>query len=480
MDGALSIASSALGAATTEIGVTSENLANAQTSGYVSESAQLAAQAGGDALGVGAGVLVTGVTRQSDPLLAANNLQAQGALSSLAALQQVTTGIENVFPLGQSSGADASGTPTNTSVAGQLATFWSSFDGVAQDPSALAPRTAVVDNAAGLVASLNEAATQLGQLGTDTAAQLAGQISQVNTLLGDAAGLNAQIVAVKGGGGDPNQLLDQLDALSTKLAGLVGASVQMQPNGSALISIGGVAVVQDSEVTKLSTATALGTVATPAGPVSAPVTTVTADQGAVVVPVSGGSVAGLLSGLNQALPVATGELNQVATNLATLVDNQLAKGVTASGTPGAALFTINGGTTPPTAPITAATISVNPAVQANPDLLAAATNPTAAANDGSNAAAIAELANATGYTTSPDVAYQQLVQDVGAEAQNATTQVAAQSAVAQQAEQALAAVSGVNQNTELTNLMQFQSSYQASAKLVGVIDTTLQSLLAAV
>lgn len=479
MDAGLSIASSALAAATTEIAVTSDNIANAQTTGYVAEQAQLAAQAGGDQLGVGAGVIVSTVAQRSDPLLTANNLQAQGALSNLSSLQQVLSGIQNIFPLGQTSG-NATTTSTNTSIAGQLAAFWSSWDGIAQDPSAPAPRTQVIDQAQGLVTSLHEASSQLNQLANDTAAQLQNQVSNVNALLKQAASLNSSIVSVIGGGGNPNSLYDELNNVTTQLASSTGATVKMQPNGSAMISIGGVAVVQNDQASTLALNTAVGTVQTPGGPVSAPLTTITTAGGAVNVPVTSGSVAGLMQGVNQEIPVYTGELNQVASNLAGLVNTQLGAGVTASGTAGEPLFTVNGGNTLPTGSVTASNISINPDVQTNQNLLAAASSATAAANDGTNAAAIAELANASGYATSPDVAYQQLIQDVGSQTQNANSQVAAQTAVAQQAQQALSAATGVNQNTELTNLMQFQSSYQASAKLVSVIDTTIQSLLAAV
>ncbi len=475
MDTGLSIAASSIAAATTEIDVTSENIANAQNPSYVAEQAQLSALPGGGPNGTGDGVAVTSIGQLNNALLSANNLQAQGALASLSASQQVLTGIQNVFPLGQSSAASASSgtTSSNTSISGQLANFWSSWDGIAQDPSSPAPRTQVIDQAQGLVTSLNEAATQLNQLLGDTSTSLGNQVAQVNSLLGQAASLNTQIVATKGSGGSPNQLVDQLNQVTSKLASFAGVNVQMQQNGSAQISIGGVALVQANEAEQLhSTTGASGQ------------TAIVTANGGVTVPVQSGSIAGLLSGINTQIPGYLGQLNDVANALAGTVNNQLAAGYTASGVSGATLplFTANGATTTPTSSVTAATITVNPTFTGanGASSIAAASAPPAASTqtfDASNAQAMAELSTST---TGPDVAYQQLVENIGSDTQNVNTQVSAQTSVANQAQQALQSATGVNTNTELTNLMQFQASYQASAKLVSIIATTMQSLLAAV
>lgn len=496
MSDGLTIAASAINAATTEIAVTSENLANAQTPGYAAQRTQLAAQVGGGVLGIGSGVTVTSVAQVTSALLSANDLQAQGSLQSLTASQQVLTGIENVFPLGQSSAAAAASATgsSNTSIAGQLANFWSSWDAIAQNPSASAPRTQVVDQAQGLVTSLNEASTQLGQLATNTVNQLQGQVGQVNALLDQAARLNEQIVTSGGSAGSSNQLVDQLNSVTGQLGQLVGVNVQTQPDGTAFVSVGGIGVVQGNVATHLEMTSST----TAAGVTTATVST----SGGTPVSVLSGSMAGLLTGVNSMIPHYQGELNNVAANLATAVNSQLAQGYTAPGvtpptgvSPAAGptagllgsqlpLFAATGGGTP-----TAATITVNPDVAANPKLIAAASSAAnaagAGANDGSNAQTMAELANATSTPPPasvqiPDVTYQQLVEGIGSATQSINTQVAAQSSVANQAQQALQGATGVNQNTELTNLMQYQAAYQASAKLVTVIATTIQSLLQAV
>ena len=486
----LEIAASAINAATTEIAVTSENIANAQTPGYAAQRAQLAAQPGGDMYGVGSGVAVTSVAQITNALLSSNNLQAQGALQSLTASQQVLTGIQDVFPLGQSAAAtssSASGT-SNTSIAGQLANFWSSWDGISQNPSSLAARTQVVNQAQGLVTSLNEASTQLSQLATNSLNQITSQVGQVNQLLQQAANLNAQISTTVGGGGGANQLVDQLNQVVGQLGQLAGVSVRPAANGEATINIGGVTLVQGYQATLLQ-------VTPPSGSSMAAMSITTGNifnagtgvgTGSVVgtnsgdtpVVMASGSIGGLMSGVGPSGTIHSfqQQLDTVASNLANLVNTQLGVGFTAAGASGQPLFHSTGGA------ITASTISLNSAVVADPTLLAASGTATESANNGSNAQAMAELATSPTLTaaTSPDLAYQQLITNIGSATQAVDSQVSSQNSVATQAQQALQSATGVNQNTELTNLMQFQSAYQASAKIVTVIDATIQSLLQAV
>jgi flagellar hook-associated protein 1 FlgK len=497
MDQGLSIAISGLNASMAQIDAATQNIANSQTPGYVTESATLAAVPGGGTVDVGGGVQVTSISQANDLLLSANNLQAQGSLSNLGALQQVLTGIQDVFPLGQNSSASTTQS-ANTSIAGQLSNFWSAWDAIAQDPSSLAPRTQIVDMAQGLATSLNEASTQLTQLATNTASELKSNVGQTNSLLAQVASLNQSIVTAGTGGSGASALNDQLQNALGQLASLAGVNVTMQQNGTAQVSIGGVTLVQGNTadtLKRIATPYTSGTSGT-SGPTGVTYTIsafpTTADALAktngVNVPVSSGAIAGQLTGLNVAIPKYQASLNTVASDLATTVNNQLAQGYTVSGSPptytytkGTGLFIGTGALGTSAFGTSATDITVDPNITNNPQLIAAigsnASGGPIGANDASNAQAMAELGTAA---AGPDLAYQNLVQGIGADTQNANSQLASQTSVASQAQQALQAVSGVNQNTQLTDLMQYQANYQASAKVVSVIDQTLQSLLAAV
>jgi flagellar hook-associated protein 1 FlgK len=413
-------------------------------------------------------------------MLSANNLQAQGALSSVTSLQQVLTSIQDVFPLGQNSATTSTTASTNSSLSGQLSNFWSAWDSVASNPAGAAERTQIVDMAQGLTTTLSEASTQLQSLAQNSTSQLQTDVTQANTLLNQAASLNSAVAAAANSSGGNNQLVDQLNSVVSQLASLAGVNVSTQQNGTVQLSMGGITVLQGSQASTLSTTVPHGV--TPNGtevyayPATVSGTSVGSASG-VYAPINSGTIGGLLNGINNAIPTYETQLNNVATSLATTVNTQLAQGYTASGASGSTepLFTSSG-------TMSAASITVNSAIVADPSLIAAAganstnTGPIGV-NDGSNAQAMAELGT---ISTGPDDTYQNLVEGIGSDTQNANSQLTSQTAVATQAQQALQSVSGVDTDQQLTALMQFQDAYQASAQVVNIVNSTIQSLMAAI
>ena len=72
-----------------------------------------------------------------------------------------------------------------------------------------------------------------------------------------------------------------------------------------------------------------------------------------------------------------------------------------------------------------------------------------------------------------------LVSTVGAQAQQATAQLSAQTAIRSQDQSTRDSASGVNLDEEAASLMQFQQAYQAAAQVISTSNTLFQSLLSA-
>ncbi|MDX1496194.1 MAG: flagellar hook-associated protein FlgK [Salinisphaeraceae bacterium] len=77
-------------------------------------------------------------------------------------------------------------------------------------------------------------------------------------------------------------------------------------------------------------------------------------------------------------------------------------------------------------------------------------------------------------------AHSAMVASVGTQTRSADIQLGAQTAVRNELQGRLEAVSGVNLDEEAANLIKFQQSYQAAAQVIATADTLFQSLLAAV
>ena len=467
----LQIAGTALAAQQAGMDTVAQNLANANTTGYVAERPVLTTNPPANMLGVGSGVRVVGIAQVPDQLAQTANQQAQGALSQATALQQVLSQAQTVFP-----------EPNGQGISSQLASFWSSWDAIAQNPSNQAPYTQVADMAQGLASSLNQASAQLSQTASDTSSQLSTMVSNDNGILAQIAQINGQISTVRGGGGSANSLIDQQNQLVGQLASDLGATGVTQADGTMNVLIGGSTVVQGTTADTLS--------AVPQPPASAGgnstwVIQNTANNQSLAV--TSGTASGYMAALNGYLPSYQSQLNTVAQTLATTVDTALAGGVTTTtGAAGDPLFVKSGssGASATTTGITATNIAVNPSVTANPQntlAVAAASNAGTASNDTSVAQAIANLGTpSTSGPSTPDQLYTSLIQGLGTNVQTTNTQVSSETSVANAASQNLQQIAGVNTDQQMVSMLSYQHAYQAAAQVITVTNTMIQSLLQAV
>lgn len=461
-DVGFAIAGSGLQADQAAMDAIADNLSNVNTSGYQAEQADLTTAPSSGTMGIGSGVDVLGITQASDAVLSADTLSASSASANSSALEQVLQTVENAFP-----------EPSSNGLSSQLTSFWSGWNAVTTDPSEVAPRTAVIDQAQDLVSTLNQASSDLTQTLQNTNTQISTTVTQVNSLLSQVATLNQSIVSSIASGSQPNAMIDQQNSLINQLGQDIGITTQPQANGAVNISVGGFTLVQGDTADTLSVKSS-GTPAT---------TSIVSNASSAALPVTSGQLAGLLTAVNVNIPSYQSELDQTATNLANTVNNQLGQGWDASGNSDVAagtgvgpnnsapLFVLGSGSTG-----AAATISINAAVLANPQLLAAASTATNGANDGSNAGALAELGTAA---TGPDLSYQNFITNLGTQVQTATTQSASQTSLSQSLQASLQSVTGVDTDQQTVQMLGYQQAYQASAKVISTIDTMMQSLLAA-
>ncbi len=326
MSDVFGISVSALQAFQQAINVTSNNVANASTPGYDRESVNLteaAPQADGQAT-VGAGVVVSGITRAYNQAAATQLNTSQSTLGQLTAIQNYSTQIDNLF------GTTVGGLSTT------LQAFYSSFSNVANDPTSTASRQALLGSAQQVASSFQNASGELTALNTDVNNRITGDVSQINSLAQSISTLNQQIVVgtAQGGNSPPNELLDQRDQLVSSLSQLVGVTTTTESDGSLNVFVGtGQPLVLQGQVTKLVTLPnqfnasqlEVGSAGS-AVPLSSSITT--------------GDLGGLLAARTQVINPALNQLGQVATALSQTVNAQQGDGLDLSGNLGANIFSV--------------------------------------------------------------------------------------------------------------------------------------------
>jgi len=451
----MDIARLALTADQEALNVTSNNVANQNTTGYTREVVEFQSA---DTVTLSGGTFGSGVTAsassQRDRVLEQQvqqqtQIQAQsGALGS--ALQQ----IQNVFGLSSTS-TSASSTTLGT----DISSFFSALSSLTSNPSDTATRQSVLSAATALAGDFNSAANQLTQVSSSLNQQVAGDASQVNSLTSTIASLNAQISSLSPNS-DAGSLEDQRQLAITQLSKLVGLDqISTENNGITLTTSGGAVLVSGNQSFALST--------TQVGGVTHVLAGVSAQD--VTANLTGGDLGGVLQARDQQLPAYEKALDSLAYGIGTQVNQQNELGLDGNGNPGAAIFSL-----PPTQAGAAAQIQV---VAANPSAVAAAATGEGTAGN-TNASALADLASALvagGQTASGFLA--SFLGQIGSDASAATTNNSAQQAILTQLTTQRDSLSGVSLDEEASNLTQYQRAYQAAAQVFNIGDSIMASAL---
>jgi flagellar hook-associated protein 1 FlgK len=428
-----------------EIDLTGHNIANAGTPGYSRQVANLVttpALPNPPSGLLGTGVTVAGYQRVRDNFIDLQ-LRAQTMLKGYASAQQ--DGLNQVeLSLNE---------PSDNGLSSLLSAYWAAWQNVTNAPEDVASRQALAQASQSLASGFNTLSTELTTVASQTQQQQQITMGQVNNMGQQIAQLNQAITAAEMTGNTPNDLLDQRDLLIDKLSELGNTTVSVtagQPGvlGSLDITFGGAALVTGN------------TAATPALTFAG------------LPSLTSGSLAGMQAVINAINTPSTGylaSLNTLASTIATATNTQHAAGFDMNGNPGGTFFNFTVGSE-------ASTITVNPAVLATPQLIAASSN--GQVGDASNATAIADLQQSglIGGATI-DQTYSQLVTQIGGDSQLATQNLSNQTALVQTLTNQRSSVSGVSLDEEMTNLLQFQRGYQAAARALTAMDQMIDQLI---
>lgn len=444
----LGIGSSALLATQRAVDVASHNIANSAVDGYTKQTVNITAGVptpgtpGEHGTGMmGTGVVVTGISRMRDLLTDISYRQQAAAAGSAAATATVMDNAQQILG------------PLDGGAPKALSDFYKAWDQLSNTPTDAAARQGVINAGATVAQSLNDAATSLSQLAADTGSKMAADVTTVNGLTSQIAALNKQILGATAAGSAPNDLMDTRDRALDQLSSLTGATYQTDNTGQVNVFLGTISLVRGGDSTGLALTQSGGTYSmSTTGQTSYPVT-------------PGGELGGFMTAVNTTLPSIRADLDTVASQLISSVNAVHQAGYDLQGNQGGVFFT---GTD-------ASSIAVSSTLTT--DTVAAAVRPNTP-NDGDNALAIAQLRNSPVSTTgSVGDNLRSLAGRLGSLASGAEqTNTAAQTALTGY-QTARSSADGVSVDEEMVDLVKYQRSYEAAAKVISTANSMMDTLI---
>ncbi len=231
--GTIQQSAGALQAAQIGLQVVGNNIANANTPGYIrqqlEQASATAVRDGG--LIKGLGVRTTGIVQSVDKALIERMFQAKAALDGSAALEQAYSQLEEI-----TTDLDNSG------LSQQLSLFNNSLHELSGQPGDRALREFVVLQGETLASNIRRTRESVLDRRELWNGELAGMTSKINHLTGRIANLNTQIAALEGGGlirSDATGLRDQRYRDLEELSGIMDINVQEQTSGTVSVFVGG-------------------------------------------------------------------------------------------------------------------------------------------------------------------------------------------------------------------------------------------------
>lgn len=452
----LDIARRAIYANRLGLDVASHNIANVNTPGYTRQRANLKAALPLNIIQgqLGMGVTVESVTRARNQLLDFQFRRANVSLGDSEARTMVLRQLETVI-----------NEPSDGGIASLMNGFFAEFSNLASDPENTALRNTLVQKTETLVAAFHDKNTQILEIQSGIRKDTQNSVNQVNELTRRIADLNKKIDGNSGLLGGSNDLKDQRDQLLDKLSKLVDIRYSENRNGNLSVSANGINLVSGNTFNELSVKTA--------GAGNGLSLTVTNKAGDAV-NIKGGKIGALLKLHNKTLPDIKNKLDNLAKNFVDEVNRLHRTGKTLpTGNPPTSATNIDFfvGTD-------SASIDIAAPIRDNVSNIAASKD--GAVGNGDVAVSIANLRNRKvfeqGTQTLSDY-YTNIINNVGTQIETAKNENSSQEQVVNQIQNQRDSESGVSLDEEMTNLIKFQRSLEASARVVRVVDDVLNTVI---
>jgi len=518
----LELANRALSSYQAALDVTGHNIANANTKGYTRQLANIQAgkplsiQVLGKQLTLGTGSTMDNVIRARDYYVDRQFRWETSKYEYWVSKEKALNMVEGLM-----------NEPSEYSLHDDLDKFWNAWSELAKNPQNMGARSVLRERAITLVDTLHHIDQQITDLQSDLDASVEVTVKQINTIANQIKELNTQIKRAEVSLDNPNDLKDQRDALVDELAKLVPVRVvETQDPGFTDRSVGVYKIIIGNDADPnnvLVDDQVVRHLQDPAPEVSgfSRVVWEGLDAGDSANWADLGTAMGKLQAdiemRDEYLVAFRSQFDTLANGIANAVNviHKMGQGLepetamNADGPVGIDFFTTSTGT------FTAASITINSVIMGDVDRIAtgkipldtSTVPPTHAKDtdgndlvevgDGSIALAIASLAQGwysiktqidndvfgAGGAKPVNAAsfgdfYGAVIAQMGVDVQQCKRMSEGQSVLVTHMNNQRESMSGVSLDEEMANLVKFQKSYSAAARIVTMIDSMLEKILA--
>ena len=392
-----------------------------------------------------------GIARLRDSFVDDQFRRASGSLGDAEIRQNVMGKIEDIF-----------GDPVNGGLRKAIDGFFDSWQAVAENPADGVARIQVITAGNTFAHEIRSTYAKLQAVEQTVNEELTSHVGEVNSLLENVFTLNKRISDLSRNSMDDAGLRDERDVIMDKLAKLVGATAVEQPDSTVRVIVGSTVVVDGPSVIRLNLVTQNGQ---PTPSWTGYVNPVFAGKG---------TIAGLVSARDGELKQLKAHIDDLGRKVGKAVNDQQALG-----------YPMGGGAPIPFFQYSAAPadLTVNPNI--TPATLAAAGNSAGLQSDGDNARKIAAVADMaligspliSGQLQNPRMFYRNLVGWIGTRGEAANQDAEIAQIHVRVNEDARQSKSGVSLDEEVARLTMQQKSFEAAARVIGVIDEMMDTLI---
>jgi len=224
------------------LNVTGHNLTNMNTRGFSRQRVEFSsfepiylpgltrAQSAGQ---IGQGVISNNITRLRDELLDRRIIAQAGEQGYWQARDRYIREMEHIYL-----------EPGSLSVRGNMDHFWDAWQELANHPSNMAQRHAVLERGRTLIDSIHQRYHDLSTLQNRADEEIRMTVFQINDLSTRIAGLNETIQNIQAQGDNPNDLLDRRDLLVDELSSMLNITVDNRDPDEFMVHTNGFILVQ--------------------------------------------------------------------------------------------------------------------------------------------------------------------------------------------------------------------------------------------